>query len=379
VVDLPIRPDAIGANFSRLESRPVNVRLRHTIGALVYDWIPFELHLRGLGPSKGLPEPWLLIRNRRDAISTNGRGVQCHWRFAADLHISKVFPSTAARLMRRSLARSPISMRDAPGPMSGPPKLTFVIGHRGTERLPHLLATLRNIAAQTGVAFECIVVEQSVAPEVAKHLPAWIRYIHTPLPRPDLPYCRSWAFNVGARHARGDILVFHDNDVLIPNRYAFEAVERIAEGYSFVDLKRFIYYLDAAATARVFVTGAAPKAARALIVENLDGGSIVARRDAYDAIGGFDESYIGWGGEDNDFVDRARVFGGVYRFGYLPMLHLEHPPQPGKVSHASGAIQRYRVMETVDPGQRITRLRAAARGLMSGPSIADDVAARRLS
>ena len=140
-----------------------------------------------------------------------------------------------------------------------------------------------------------------------------------------------------------------------------------------MDLKRFVYYLDAAASARVFVTGAPPKAARALIVENLDGGSIVARRDAYDAIGGFDESYVGWGGEDNDFIDRAGFFGGVYRFGYLPMLHLQHPPQPGKLSPTTGAIRRYRLMETVDPGQRIARLRATEQGLMSGPSIADDV------
>jgi hypothetical protein len=351
----------------------VNASLRHTIGALVYDWIPFELHLRGLGARKGLPEPWLLIRNRRDAISTNGRGVQCHWRFAADLHISKVFPSAASRLMRRSLARWPMAMRDAPAPMSGPPRVSFLIGHRGTQRLPHLLATLRNIAGQTGVAFECIVVEQSVAPEVRKHLPEWVRYIHTPLPRPNLAYCRSWAFNVAARQARGDILVLHDNDVLIPERYAFEAAERIAEGYSFVNLKRFVYYLDAAATGRVFVTGAPPSAARVLIVENLDGGSIVARRDAYDAIGGFDESYVGWGGEDNDFVDRAGVFGGVYRFGYLPMLHLQHPPQPGKLSLTTGAIRRYRLMETIDPRQRIARLRAADQGRMSGPSIPADV------
>jgi GT2 family glycosyltransferase len=110
-----------------------------------------------------------------------------------------------------------------------------------------------------------------------------------------------------------------------------------------------------------------------LIVQNLDGGSIVARRDAYDAIGGFDESYVGWGGEDNDFVDRARFFGGVYRFGYLPMLHLQHPPQPGKLSPTTGAIRRYRLMETVAPEQRIARLRATEQGLMSGPSIPDDV------
>jgi hypothetical protein len=160
--------------------------------------------------------------------------------------------------------------------------------------------------------------------------------------------------------------------VLIPERYAYEAVQRVTEGYPFVDLKRFIYYLDAAAAARVFVTGAPPRGVPALIVQNLDGGlSVIARRDAYDAIGGFDESYVGWGGEDNDFIDRAEYAGGVYRFGYMPMLHLEHPAQPGKTTLTSGAIRRYRVMEIVDPGERIARLRAIEQGRMSGPAIVD--------
>ena len=350
------------------------MNLRRTIGALIYDWVPFELRMRGLGARAGQPEPWLQIRNRNESISMNERGVQCNWRFASDLHISKVFPSTAARLMRKSLERWPIAMRDEPPPMSGPPRVSFLIGHRGTDRLPHLLATLRNIAGQTGVAFECIVVEQSAVPELERFLPSWVRYIHTPLPRLDLPYCRSWAFNIAVRHARGDVLVLHDNDVLIPARYAYEAVQRIDEGCSFVDLKRFIFYLTSDAAMRVFVTGAPPRGVSAPVAQNLDGGSVIARRDAYDAIGGFDESYVGWGGEDNDFMDRAGFAGGVYRFTYLPMLHLEHPPQPGKTSLTTGAIRRYRLMENVDPGERIARLRAVEQGQMSGPAIVDDLA-----
>ncbi|MGH9419052.1 MAG: glycosyltransferase family 2 protein, partial [Thermoanaerobaculia bacterium] len=255
----------------------MSVSLRHTIGALIYDWAPFELRIHGIGARKGRPEPWLTIRNRRETIATNDRGVQCLWRFASEVHIGKVFPSTAARLMRKSLTRWPVTMRDFPAAMSGPPRLSFLIGHRGIDRLPHLLATLRCIAGQSGVGVECIVVEQSIEPEIERFLPSWVRYIHTPLPRPDLPYCRSWAFNVAARQARSDILVMQDNDVLIPERYASEAVQRIKEGWSFVDLKRFLFYLDDAATLRVFVTGAAPRGVAALAVQNLDGGSVIAR------------------------------------------------------------------------------------------------------
>jgi hypothetical protein len=327
--------------------------------------------MRGIGARSGRPEPWLQIRNRNESIAMDERGVQCLWRFASDLHIANVFPSAAARLIRKALTRWPVTMRDAPEAMNGPPRLSFLIGHRGVDRLPHLLATLRSIAGQTGVAFECIVVEQSVAPEIERSLPSWVRYLHTPLPRPDLPYCRAWAFNVAARHAQGDILVMQDNDVLIPERYGHEAVARIIEGWSFVDLKRFLFYLDEETTLRVFADGAPPGGVASIVTQNLDGGSIVVRREAYDAIGGFDESFIGWGGEDNDFFDRARFLGGVYRFSYLPLLHLEHPPQPGKASVTSDAIRRYRVMENVDPGQRIARLRAIEQGRMEGPVLTD--------
>ncbi|MGH9421611.1 MAG: galactosyltransferase-related protein, partial [Thermoanaerobaculia bacterium] len=115
----------------------------------------------------------------------------------------------------------------------------------------------------------------------------------------------------------------------------------------------------------------APRGVAALAVQNLVGGSVFARRDAYDAIGGFDESFVGWGGEDNDFFDRAGVYGGLYRFSYLPVLHLEHPPQPGKASATTGAIRRYRVMETIDPAERIARLHTIEQGQMTGPAVRD--------
>jgi hypothetical protein len=349
----------------------VSASLRHIIGALLYDCAPFELRLRGVGARSGKPEPWLQIRNRNEAISTDQRGVRCDWRFASDLHIASVFPSASARLMRKALARWPIAMSHEPAAMSGLPRLSFLIGHRGVERLPHLLATLRAIAGQSGVAFECIVVEQSAAPQIESSLPRWVRYVHTPLPPPDLPYCRAWAFNVAARHARSGVLVFQDNDVLIPERYASEALQRIDEGSSFVDLKRFLFYLDDESTRGVFATGQAPRGVAARIVQNLDGGSIVARRDAFEAIGGFDESFVGWGGEDNDFVDRAAFAGGLYRFGYLPLLHLEHPPQPGRSSAGADAIRRYRNIEQIDPAERIARLRRVEQGRSDGPAVID--------
>ena len=110
--------------------------------------------------------------------------------------------------------------------VTGPPRVAFIIGHRGESRLPLLQATVASIAAQRDVAIECIVVEQSEKPQLAGRLPPWVRTIHTPIKSDALPYNRSWAFNVGARAAAAPLLVLHDNDFLVPADYAREIVAR---------------------------------------------------------------------------------------------------------------------------------------------------------
>ncbi|HVR39200.1 MAG TPA: glycosyltransferase, partial [Thermoanaerobaculia bacterium] len=193
----------------RIEKRRLRRRTPKLVaGALVYDWPRFLRHIN---------TSWTLIHNRDERITTDGRGVRCEWEFTSDLHIAKVFPSTSSWLMRRALRDWPITLRDQPSEAT--PDVTFLIGHRGTTRLPHLLATLRSIAGQKDIAIECIVIEQAATREIESALPQWVRYLHTPVP-PDLEYCRSATFNAGAEIARGRVLVLHDNDMLLPERYA---------------------------------------------------------------------------------------------------------------------------------------------------------------
>lgn len=327
--------------------------LRQRIGALVYDWPPFALHmLRG---------DWVRVHNRNESIESDGCGVRCLWRYTSDLHIANVYPSAGAWLMRRALRDWPIEYgaRGAPHPAFGHPlpaggatRVSFLIGHRGRARLPLLQATLRSIAAQ-GMPVECIVVEQSEAPEIRGELPPWVRYVHTP--SGGLPYCRAWAFNVAARLASSGVLVLHDGDLLVPRGYAAEAFAQVTGGKSFADLKRFLFYLRADGTLEK-------------VVQNAQGGSVVAARDAYWDIGGFDESFVGWGGEDNDFWDRARTAGKIDDFGYLPLIHLHHDAQPGKIV-GTPAIERYQRIESISPAERIARLLQRDQGRVEGPSI----------
>src|SRR5207244_11374575 len=106
-------------------------------------------------------------------------------------------------------------------PTLGRPDVSFVIGHRGLDRLPLLLETLRSIAGQRDAAIECIVVEQAAAREI--EVPSWCRYLFAEC---STDYNRAAALNAGARAARGALVIVHASDIVVPARAAQEAVAR---------------------------------------------------------------------------------------------------------------------------------------------------------
>src|SRR6202008_238021 len=122
---------------------------------------------------------------------------------------------------------------------------------------------------------ECIVVEQSAVQEVKDEVPSWVRYVHTPLPDAGMPYSRAWAFNVGARSARGRVLVLHDNDMLAPVDYGKEVTAGFRDGCEVMNLKRFIFYSSEEDSARTFsaavLTNEEPPVA---IMQNAFGGTV---------------------------------------------------------------------------------------------------------
>lgn len=318
--------------------------LKVKLGALAYDV-----------PRYVLARDWVAMRNRNEHITLDGRGARCEWLYTSELHLANVFPAAGARLMKRAFKRWPIVLRDAPEEQDAP-QVSFVIGHRGLSRLPHLLETLRSIAGQRNAAVECVVVEQSAHREIEDRLPSWVRYVHTPTN--EAAYNRSWTLNSGARAARGEVLILHDNDMICPADYAAQTLARAKEGCAFQQLKRFTFYLAERDTLRVFERNEVRTDVPSTIVQNLHGASIAVTREAYFAIGGFDESFVGWGGEDNEFWDRAETTGRVYAFGYLPFIHLWHAPQPAKqLGSDAPAIRRWQDLKNVPASERIRSLR----------------------
>lgn len=329
--------------------------LREKAGVLLLDWRRYS---RAFNSSK--PD-WIYLCNRREKLihAPDGTGVQCDWRWSSELHAPKQFPYLGLRLMKRAFADYPISLSNVPHiPRAGSekPEVSFVIGHKGTERLPSLLLVLNSIAGQCGAKVECIVVEQSTFPEIKDHLPSWVRYIHQYTQ--DSLFSRSRAFNEGARAASGEILVLHDNDLLVPRDYAADLSKKAKEGYEVINLKRFIFYLSRSHAAQILEKqklefSMAPE----IITQNTTGGgSLAATKEAYFKIGGFDESFFGWGGEDVEFWERTQTLK-LYPYGHLPFIHLWHLPQPGKTpAKDTPGMRRWAELSKIPVGERIEEL-----------------------
>lgn len=318
----------------------------------------------------GRRAPWIRIRNRRErlGLGVRGEGARCEWLWTSDLHVAHVFPALGRALLRRTLRDWPIQLADAPRDHRRPPQVAFLIGHRGMERLPLLSATLASLAAQEGVACEYIVVEQSPAAELSGLLPAWVRHVHLPPPQSGMPFSRAWAFNVAARLASAPVLVFHDGDFMAPAAYAAEVWSVWAGGARVIDLKRFIFELSADQNDEAS-RGALSSLRGPLVrvMQNAHGGTLAVDHEAFLGIGGFDETFVGWGGEDNEFWERASTLE-THGYGWLPFVHLWHPGQAGKGNPEAPAIRRFGELSRVPVTARIETLRGRCFGDPRGPA-----------
>ena len=335
------------------------------LGVLLKDWRRYRRALNARDTS------YLTLCNRYERLiaAPEGSGYRCNWQYTSILHAPKHLPVLGLKLLRRALADHPVRRREHPEKSSQAPQISFIIGHRGLDRFPHLLATLESIAGQQGVDLECLVIEQDTQAYLPGLLPAWVRYTHTPPPDSGMPYCRAWAFNVGVREARGGMLVLHDNDMLVPADYAASILRHGHQGYEVINLKRFIFFLGQAHS-RGSCTGSDELMAQApeSIMQNAEGGgSIAITRQGYERIGGFDEAFVGWGGEDNEFWERAQTLK-TWPYGYLPLVHLWHPAQPGKERVDNPTLQRHQDLSRIPAQTRIGRLRNSPTGLLSGPT-----------
>jgi hypothetical protein len=306
-------------------------KLHDLAGVLIKDVWRYGPALWSSPPDQGTDGHWIYLKNRIEVLQRNphGRGVHCDWTWTSDLHACNVIPAFGRRLLQLALQQWPISFAEAPLSSAGP-KISFLFAHEGTDRLPHLQHVIGTIFAQRNVQVEIVVVDLSQSP-VGAQLPANVVYKHIDTSGITPGWRKAWAFNIAARCANGEFLVCHDGDVCIPDMYGSELMKAFRLGYDAVSIQRFLFYLNQSTTQHVFQDKKIPVAfPPARVLQNFKGGTIAVTREHFFDIGGFDEGFVDWGGEDDEFYNRCGARQHL-RFGFLPFVHLWHAPQHDRI------------------------------------------------
>ncbi|MHA6763631.1 glycosyltransferase family 2 protein [Streptacidiphilus sp. PAMC 29251] len=145
---------------------------------------------------------------------------------------------------------------------------------------------------------------------------------------------KSWAVNVGIMadgRARGTTCVL-DADILTDRSFVSRNVARFAEKEQTGHVCcRYSLSLDRGSTAfaidrrcRLRQPDVSPDSLRGVLLREPPGGALWARTDVLRDIGGFDERFEGWGGEDEDVTRRLAAAGAFGRY-QDQLLHLDHP------------------------------------------------------
>lgn len=169
---------------------------------------------------------------------------------------------------------------------------------------------------------------------------------------PDGPFNRAAAINDGAR-GEWDVLVVMDADVLIDQEQLNSAVRR-SHATQRVVLAFDSYCGFTARNTRLYLQGQLTDLERGSAVRRDDHESscVAIPRAAWEAVGGFDERFIGWGQEDVAFIHAVRVLHGPIERVPGTVYHLWHPasrerrPTPAYYANQERG-QRYRA--THDP------------------------------
>ena len=303
---------------------------------------------------------WLDLCNRNEQLTIDkvSGGRICHWRDSSQLTVSRIFPNVGCRLLRHCVRQWPLRLHfDIGKPLVLSPKASVLIAIGGTDRLPQFRTVLASLRGQACDSQEIIVVEQSHEPELEKTLPSDVRYIHDPQPV-GVEFNKSRALNVAARQALGRYLLIHDADYVVPQDYVGECC-RVLRQVQGIRPSRLNFHLNQESTKQFTSRRQLPSRAVCDFIVQNNPTPMAVRAECYGDIGGHDESFIGWGGEDVEFLSRLRTRT-VSEGGWLPVIHLWHPPAPRKASGDRNQQQQDELLGT-DPAVRIEHLRSLYR------------------
>ena len=256
------------------------------------------------------------------------RWMEQHWQFATQWERTwqPVLDAALARVHHRQT--DPLAIRTV-----DEQPVTVVIPHGGRERLDLLGMTLTT-AARSALVAEIIVAEMDDAPHaqdlVRRHGHSYV-FI-----RREEGFNKARTINVATELAASELVLWLDNDLLLPDGFLDRAVEELRRR----DLDCLIpwtsvHYLSAVDSAAVIAGTRRVEQCRPVNAyhsrSGACGGAVLLRRRLVRDFGGMSEAFRGWGGEDNAWFHKARVVGraAITARGDQHSHHLFHPLSGG--------------------------------------------------
>ena len=211
--------------------------------------------------------------------------------------------------------------------------VSVIIPHGGRERLPHLTTTLVNLQQCQGFN-EIIVVDMGEAPyaqDIARRLADKYVFVH----HTDA-FQRARALNTGTAFAEFDLLLWNDNDLILP----FGFIENAAAELRARQLDNLIPYTDirylSEADSREVMAGTrnpvdCTPVNRFKARYDASGGCGLVRKSFVVKYGGLHEGFRGWGGDDNAWSFKAQLLGksSATQSSDRHVYHLFHPNSGG--------------------------------------------------
>lgn len=201
-------------------------------------------------------------------------------------------------------------------------------------RLRNLLACLLSLRDQSAPRsrYQVVVVESDEEPRFRDTIaPFADHYIFAP--KSGL-FAKAWAVNVGVVGSPGNasVVCVLDADVLADRDFIARNAQRFTRPGVMGHLSyRDMWCLDEVSTGWAIESrlhGRAghvdPAYLRAFVLRRPPGCCVWFRTSAFHRIGGMDERYEGWGGEDNDFAYRMDI-NSTFDSYHDPLLHMNHP------------------------------------------------------
>ncbi|MFL5386798.1 MAG: methyltransferase domain-containing protein [Longimicrobiaceae bacterium] len=281
-----------------------------------------------------------LVERGAEALQAEGRASRAwaeeHWEFARQWE-SFWEPAVHAALERAGKRAPRPAAPSAAARDAGPEAVSVVVPHMGAARLPHLEATLASLRRCRGVG-EVVVCELGTAP-LARDVAARGADRHV-FVRHDGPFERARALNVGIGATTCEVVLWMDNDVLLPEDFVVRAASELRDRRldHLIPFSR-VLYLSEPDTREVMAGARQPAGCRPERVlytggrgPNPAGGTLgMARREFLRRYGGFVEGFRGWGGEDNAWHWKAGLLGRTASTVHpdQDVHHLHHPGSGG--------------------------------------------------